>query len=148
MPKLELESIPQSNATEYPDEFADVVRQRWYRRLSSAAGISDFGVSHVVLEPGAWSAQRHWHENEDEFVVVLSGAVVLVDDNGETEMKPGDCAGFPKNDGDGHCLKNRSEHPCEFIVVGQSVNGACHYPDIDMHHFASGKKARKDGSEF
>ena len=59
MPKVELESIPQSNATEYPDEFADVVRQRWYRRLSSAAGISDFGVSHVVLEPGAWSARRN-----------------------------------------------------------------------------------------
>jgi uncharacterized cupin superfamily protein len=27
-----------------------------------------------VIEPGAWSSQRHWHEQEDEFVYVLEGS--------------------------------------------------------------------------
>ena len=123
MPKLDLNSIPATNDTGYPREYADVVQERWYRRLSGPAGISDFGVSHVVLKPGAWSAQRHWHENEDEFLVIVSGEAVLVDDDGEVPLRAGDCAAFPKNDGNGHCLINKSKRPCTFVVVGQSVNG-------------------------
>ena len=53
--------------------------KRHYRRLAPAAGLEDFGVSHVTLEPGGISSQRHWHEGEDEFVVMLAGEAVLVD---------------------------------------------------------------------
>ena len=96
MPKVDLEAIPQTNATGYPDHLADVVQGRWYRRLSPALGLSDFGASHVVLKPGAWSAQRHWHENEDEILVILSGQAVLVDDHGRTLLGPGAIAAFPR----------------------------------------------------
>jgi len=148
MPKIDLESIPQSNSTSYPAEFAGEVRNRWVRRLSPAAGLTDFGVSHVVLQPGAWSAQRHWHEEEDEFLVLLSGAATLLDDSGETALQPGDCVAFPKNDGNGHCVINNSAAECVFVVVGRVVDGACHYPDIDLHLPAGGAWARKDGSSF
>lgn len=148
MPKLDLEDIPQSNTTLYPEHYGDVVKDRWYRRLSPVAGLKDFGVSHVVLRPGAWSAQRHWHENEDEFLVMLSGQAVLVDETGETLLDAGDCAAFPKNDGNAHCLINRSSQDCVFVVVGQTTNGPCHYPDVDMHEFGGGHKARKDGTPF
>lgn len=148
MPKLDLESIPQSNSTGYPGKYANAVRGRWYRRLSPAAGLTDFGVSHVVLKPGAWSAQRHWHEIEDEFLVMVSGVATLVDDNGETPLAAGDCVAFPKNDGNGHCVINKSAEDCAFVVVGQSVNGACHYPDIDLHFPGGDAYTRKDGSSF
>ncbi len=146
MPKLDLKSIPQTNTTGYPAEFADIVAERWYRRLAPASGITDFGVSHVELKPGAWSAQRHWHENEDEFLVMLSGKAVLVDDAGEVELAAGDCATFPKNDGNGHCVINKSAEPCEFIVVGQNENGPCHYPDVDMYWSGRGRITRKYGT--
>ena len=149
MPKLDLDAIPQTNATGYPPEFADKVQGRWYRRLAPAAGISDFGASHVVLEPGAWSSQRHWHEDEDELVVMLAGEAVLVDDHGETVIHAGDVAAFAKNDGNGHVLINRSAAPCTFVAIGRPANSACHYPDIDMHLFAgNGRQTRKDGSDF
>lgn len=148
MPKLDLDSIEQSNASGYPAELSSLMEGRQYRKLSPTAGIDDFGVSQVVLAPGAWSAQRHWHENEDEFVVVVFGVAVLVDNDGETILKPGDCAAFPKNDGNGHCLINRSEAPCMFFVVGQSVNGPYHFPDVDVHDFGERGKARKDGTPF
>ena len=86
MPKLDLDAIPQTNATGYPPEFADKVQGRNYRRLAPASGLSDFGASHVVLEPGAWSAQRHWHEEEDEFLVMLAGEGPLVDDGAFTNV--------------------------------------------------------------
>jgi uncharacterized cupin superfamily protein len=149
MPKLDLDSIPQTNATGYPPEYADVVQGRWYRRLAPASGISDFGASHVVLQPGAWSSQRHWHEGEDELVVMLAGEAVLVDDSGETVMRPGDVAAFPKNDGNGHVLQNRSDVPCTFVAIGRPADTACHYPDIDMHLFSGAdRQKRKDGSDF
>lgn len=148
MPKINLQAIDQSNATGYPAHHADVVAGRWYRRLAPAAGITDFAASHVVLKPGAWSAQRHWHEREDELCVILSGRAVLVDDSGRTPMQAGDIAAFPKNDGNGHCLINQGPDDCVFLVIGQSVNGPCHYPDVDMHEFGKGDKRRKDGADF
>lgn len=154
MPKLDLDTIPQTNKTGYPKPYSDRVQGRWYRRLAPASGLSDFGVSHVTLAPGAWSSQRHWHEGEDEFVVILSGEAVLVDDDGEHTMHAGDCASFPKGDGNGHVLQNRSDAPCTFIAVGENAanTGAagsdCHYPDVDMHLPAGGGFVRKDGSGF
>ena len=147
MPKLDLTAIPQTNATGYPPEYAGVVAQRWYRRLAPAAGLTDFGASHVVLQPGAWSSQRHWHEGEDELVVMLAGEAVLVDDHGETVLRAGDVAAFPKNDGNGHVLQNRSAQPCVFVAVGRPCASDCHYPDIDMH-LSAGEQRRKDGSAF
>jgi len=149
LPKLDLDTIPQTNATGYPPDYATVVKDRWYRRLAPASGITDFGFSHVVLKPGAWSSQRHWHEGEDEFVVMLSGEAVLVDDDGEHVMRAGDVAAFPKNDGNGHVLQNRSAADCVFVAVGKPQTTDCHYPDIDMHLYASvGEQRRKDGSRF
>lgn len=149
MPKLDLETIPQTNATGYPPIYAEVVQKRWYRRLAPASGIEDFGASHVVLEPGAWSSQRHWHEGEDELVVMIAGEAILVDENGETILRAGDVAAFPKNDGNGHVLQNRSDEQCVFVAIGRPAATDCHYPDIDMHLSAAvGQQRRKDGGEF
>ncbi|MEO5939040.1 MAG: cupin domain-containing protein, partial [Sphingomonas sp.] len=87
MPKLDLDTILQSNATGYPPDYAGVVKERWYRRLAPAGGVGDFGFSHVTLKPGAWSSQRHWHEGEDEAVIMLAGEAVLVDNDGEHVMR-------------------------------------------------------------
>ncbi len=149
MPKIILEDIAQTNATGYPPVYADVVAGRWYRRLAPAAGLSDFGASHVTLKPGAWSSQRHWHEGEDEMVVMIAGEAVLVDDHGETPLRAGDIAAFPKNDGNGHVLINRSTADCTFVAIGRPSETDCHYPDIDMHLSAEhGEQRRKDGSGF
>ena len=148
MPKIDIDAIPQSNAAGYPAPFDAEVQGRWWRRLAPAGGLTQMGASHVVLKPGAWSAQRHWHENEDEILVILSGQAVLVDDHGRTLLGPGDIAAFPKGELNAHCLVNESDEDCAFLVIGQSVNGPCHYPDVDMHENGAGDKRRKDGSAF
>lgn len=149
MPKLDLDSIESTNRTGYPPPYAAAMAKRHYRRLAAAAGIEDFGISHVTLEPGGISSQRHWHEGEDEFVVMLEGEAVLVEDEGETALRPGDCAAFPKGVPNGHQIVNRSDRPCIFIAVGKPAATDCHYPDIDMHlDAASGSFVRKDGTAF
>jgi uncharacterized cupin superfamily protein len=148
MPKLYLEEIPQINTTGYPPEYAEKLAGRWYRRLGPVSGLSDFGASHVTLKPGAWSAQRHWHEGEDEMVIMIAGEAVLVDDSGETQMRAGDVAAFPKNDGNGHMLINRSDANCVFVAIGRPSETDCHYPDIDMHLFNGAGFKRKNGDDF
>ena len=149
MPKLDLERIEQTNRTSYPEPFAAAMKGRRFRRLAPAAGLTDFGVSHVVLDPGGISSQRHWHEGEDEFLVVLSGEAILVENDGETRLRAGDCAAFPKGVADGHHLINRSAEPCIFIAVGRPAASDCHYPDIDLRlDGASSVFTRKDSTAY
>ena len=149
MPKLDLDSIPSTNATGYPAPYREAMAKRHYRRIGPAAGLSDFGVSHVMLEPGGISAQRHWHEGEDEFVVMLEGEAMLVEDDGETLLRVGDCAAFPKGVPNGHHLVNRGGAPCVFLAVGRTAATDCHYPDIDLHlDGATLRFARKDGTAY
>ncbi len=67
MPKVDLDSIHQTNRTGYPEPYSKDVEGRWYRRLAPAIGLTDFGVSHVVLKPGAWSSQRHCMRGRTNF---------------------------------------------------------------------------------
>lgn len=148
MPKIDLESIAQTHATGYPDIYAGPVRGRLYRRIAPATGVEDFGISHVVLKPGAWSSQRHWHQGEDELVIMLSGDAVLIDDDGRHAMRSGDVAVFPKGDGNGHHLVNESDGDCVYMAIGRPSATECHYPDIDMHLPAGGPFSRKDGTPY
>ena len=132
MPKADLSAIEETNRTGYPSPFDADVAGRWYRRLSPATGLTDFGASLVRLEPGAWSSQRHWHEGEDELMVMIEGEAVLVEDGGRTPLRPGDIVAWPKDVANGHHLINESERDCRFLVIGTNGGKDCHYPDIDL----------------
>ena len=148
MPKLDLDKIEQTNRTGYPPPFDKEVQGRWYRRLAPASGLTQFGVSHVTLKPGAWSSQRHWHEDEDEFLVMLSGEAVLVEDEGRTLLHAGDCAAWAAGKTDGHHLRNESDEDCVFVVVGSGAGGAGGYSDIDMMFTGDGDYVHKDGRPY
>lgn len=149
MPKLDLDTIPQSNATGYPPPFDAPVHGRWYRRLAPPSGLTRLGASHVTLEPGAWSSQRHWHAEEDELLVMIAGEAVLVEDAGETVIRPGDICAWPAGARDGHHLQNRGETACVFVAISAGNRDEDHgeYPDIDMIFTPAGY-ARKDGTPY
>jgi uncharacterized cupin superfamily protein len=148
MPKIDLEAIEQVNRTGYPPPYDREVQGRWYRRLAPATGLTDFGASHVTLKPGAWSSQRHWHNGEDEFLVMLSGEAVLVEDDGCTLLRPGDLAAWPKGSTNGHHLRNESDQDCTFVVVGGGTNSGGGYSDIDMMFTEDNRYVHKDGSPY
>lgn len=106
------------------------------------------GVSHVVLKPGAWSSHRHWHDDEDEFIVILSGEAELVDDSGVQIMRSGDCASFSAGKANGHHLRNVSDADCTLIAVGAgNRDGGGSYSDIDMT-FSGDSYFHKDGTPY
>lgn len=150
MPKIDLASVEEVSRTGYPAPHNSAVAGRFYRRLAGPTGLTDFGVNLCRLRPGAWSSQRHWHTTEDEFAFVVAGEVVLVTNDGEAVMRAGDCAAFPKNDGDGHHFINRSGSDALLLVVGSdNAHDTCNYPDIDMHlPRGDGDFTHKDGAPY
>jgi uncharacterized cupin superfamily protein len=151
MPKIDIASAPVNRGSTYPPPHDEPCRAREGVRLGIAAGLTQFGVNLVTLEPGAWSSQRHWHAVEDEFVWVLDGELVLIEDGGETLLQAGDCAGWKGGVKDGHHLVNRSDRPVRMLAVG-TRDDADHgeYADIDMRflpgrYSGGGGFSRKDG---
>ena len=143
---------PVRSGSRYPAPFNEPCLTRVKNILGDQFGLTQFGVNLATLPPGAWSSQRHWHENEDEFIYVLEGKIILADDSGEHVLSPGMCAGFKANNGNGHCLKNLTEKPAVYLEVGTQLNDEIvHYSDIDMKAVCENddqRFVRKDGSDF
>ncbi len=144
--------IAPRRSTAYPEQYADVVKGRAKAALGDPFGLTQFGVNYTTLEPGAWSAQRHWHAHEDEFVMVLEGTVTLVNEEGRYKLTAGMCAGFKAGVANGHCLINEGSTPARLLEVGtRSPVESASYPDIDMKaEKIDGKflMTKKDGSFF
>ena len=139
---LDPEKVTVRTGSSYPAPFAEAVAGRQKRALGDALDLTQFGVNLVTLAPGAWSSQRHWHANEDEFVFVLQGEATLVTDAGEQVLGPGMAAGFPAGKPDGHHLINRTDMPVLYLEVGTRAGAEeARYSDIDM-------VGRKEGGRF
>ena len=150
MPKIDLSAVPARRGTGYPAPFAAASAERIRQRLAEAGGLSDFGVNLTRLPPGNWSSQRHWHSHEDEFVYLLDGELVLIEDGGETILRAGDCAAFPKGTGDGHHMVNRSDATATYLEIGsRSPADVITCSDVDMMSPSSdGRFLRKDGTPY
>ncbi len=106
MPVIDPDKATKKNGSGYPEPHANAMKKRWYQRIGDLAGLTQFGVNLVTLEPGGKSSLRHWHSSEDEFVLVTEGELILVQDSGETVMLAGAMAAFKAGDPDGHHLIN------------------------------------------
>jgi uncharacterized cupin superfamily protein len=147
--KIDPSAAPSRVGSLYPPPFDAPCRDRTRTRLGRAAGLTQFGVNRLRLAPGSWSSQRHWHSQEDEFIYVLEGEVVLVSNDGEEPLVAGDSAGFPAGVADGHHLQNRSDRDAIVLEVGTSNESVdvTTYPDIDMLARPEGF-VRRDGTKY
>jgi uncharacterized cupin superfamily protein len=152
MPVIDPAKVPVKTGSIYPEPYASMMAGRSSLRLGDAGGLTQFGVNLVMLEPGAMSSLRHWHRHEDEFVMVTEGECILVQDAGETVMRPGDCAAFPAGNADGHHFLNRSTSVAKFLVVGtRAPREVATYSDVDlMVEVGSGRAefSYKDGTPY
>ena len=148
------EAAPRARKSIYPEQFAARVGDRIKRPLGDPFGLTVFGVNLTTLKPGAMSALRHAHALQDEFVYILEGHPTLITDEGETQMKPGMCAGFKAGTGNGHHLVNRGPHDVVYLEVGDRTPGdSAEYPDDDLRVLKSedGQKrsfVHKDGTPY
>lgn len=127
-------SLPESNATTYPEPFRAANQQRWNRRVGDHAGLTNFGVNLTRIQPGAQSSHRHAHLRQDELIYVLKGTVELETNAGTEVLRAGMCVGFPAGTGNAHRFVNWSAEDVLLLVIGDRTRGEeVTYPDIDMH---------------
>lgn len=133
MPKIDIAKAMVRTKGIYPQPYNHVTDGREKAALGNVAGLTQFGVNLTRLKPGAASALRHWHEQEDEFVYVIEGELVLIEDGGETVLRPGDCAGFKAGVANGHHLVNKSTRDALYLEIGtRAASERGHYPDVDL----------------
>jgi len=149
MPKIDVAALPFVARGGYPPPHDKLVAGRARKRLGDEAGLTQFGVNLAKLPPGACSSLRHWHENQDEFVLLIEGELTLIEDDGETVLRAGDAAGFKAGVANGHHLVNRSGSDAVYLEVGtRTARERAHFPDaglvVDVDE-AGSRYSRKDG---
>ncbi len=152
MPKIDIGKATVRTKGIYPQPWRGVTNGREKTVLGEVAGLTQFGVNLTRLKPGAASALRHWHELEDEFVFVLEGELVLIEDDGESVLRPGDAAGFKAGVANGHHLVNKSERDALYLEIGtRARRERAHYPDVDLVYDKdenAGRFSRKSGEPY
>ena len=152
MPVIRKSDVQPVTGSNYPEPYnlGSGHYQAW--PMSDAGGLTQFGAFVEILEPRAMSSQRHWHENEDEFLYMLSGELILVEDDGDHVLRAGDSAAWKAGVANGHHLHNRSDTPATYLIVGtRAAQDTCHYPDIDLTFRSSDGKntfIHKDGTPY
>lgn len=121
------------------------------QHLSGAGGLTQFVARLETLQPGSRSSDRHWHEEEDEFLYVLSGEATVVEEDGPHPLGPGDAACWPAGVANAHQVVNRSGAPCTYLIFGtRMARDVVHYPDRGeiLHDLEDGswRLQRNDGS--
>ena len=143
MPKIDIDRVAVKTGSIYPAPFKAMADARARQALGDAAGLTQFGVNLTRLPPGAATAQRHWHEAEDELVFVVSGELILIEEGGETLLQSGEAAAFKAGQADGHHLVNRSAEDAVVLEVGSRASEErAHYPDVDLVYEKRGGKIR------
>ena len=100
-------------------------------RYSDAGGLTQFGAHVETLHPGSRSSERHWHEEEDEFLFVLSGEATVIEEDGAHVLHPSDAACWPAGTANAHQVVNRSGAPCTYLIFGtRMAHDIVHYPDV------------------
>ena len=90
------------------------------RRLGSEL----LGATVFEIEPGV-PAVSHFHHGNEEWALVLAGAVTLRTQDGERELKPGDVAVFRRGPEGAHALMNNSGSVCRVAIFSSMI-----HPDV------------------
>ena len=118
---LDPTTLPESNATSYPEKFKPLNSRRWNRRLGDHAGLKNFGVNLTRVDQGAQT------------------------------LAAGMYAGFPAGGGNAHRFVDKTDTDVLLLIVGDRTPfDEIDYADINNHAKAGahGEYAytNKDGS--
>jgi uncharacterized cupin superfamily protein len=100
-------------------------------RVGVALGAELLGCSLYELPPGERAWPYHWHLNNEESLIVVTGRPTLRTPDGERELAPGDVVGFPEGPSGAHDLANRTDEPVRVAIFGTNRPGTSVYPDSD-----------------
>ena len=84
--------------------------------IGQAAGAALTGFSLYELEPGQTAWAYHYELNREEWVIVVSGEVVVRTPEGDQSLVAGDVACFSPGEAGAHQVRNDSHQPARFAM--------------------------------
>ena len=112
-------------------------------RINVAAALGSSATAMFVydIEPGAASCPYHY-EYEEEWLLVVSGSVVIRRPDGEQQLEQNDLVRFPPGPAGAHKVMNRSDSPARTLIFSNARTPAISvYPDSDKVGVFSGDPA-------
>ena len=99
--------------------------------LSDNLGAKLTGLSVYELPPGEACWPYHFELNEEEWLVVVSGELMLRTPEGERELRAGDVACFPSGPEGAHAVRNDGPGTARFVMPSSvaQLGDATVYPD-------------------
>jgi uncharacterized cupin superfamily protein len=89
------------------------------------------GASLYEVAPGERLWPYHYHDGNEEWLVVVLGRPTLRTPEGERELVPGDVVGFPPGAPGAHTLSNATSEPVRIGMFSTLQYGTASYPDSD-----------------
>lgn len=111
---------------------------------SKANRFAQFGVNVQVLEPGQPNCRYHAESDQESFLV-LAGSCILIIEDEERQLAPGDfvhCPAMTK-----HVFVGAGDEPCAILMIGgRTAEDGGGYPvsDVATRHGASVSAATSD----
>jgi len=98
------------------------------QRIGNRLGAAAIGGTVYEVEEGQRLWPYHYHHGVEEWLLVVDGAPVLRQPDGEQALRPGDVVCFPSGETGAHALRG----PGRFLLLSVAQpNSVCVYPDSD-----------------
>ena len=110
-------------------------------QLARSVGLKRTGVNFIRVPAGKESYVYHSHQNEEEWIYVLSGEAVALIDDVEYEVNAGDFIGFPAPSV-AHHMRNPGPADLVYLVGGENR-------ETDVVEFPTlGKRMERRGKQM
>ena len=110
-------------------------------QLARSVGLKRTGVNFIRVPPGKESYVYHSHQNEEEWIYVLSGKAIAFIDDVEYEVNAGDFIGFPAPSV-AHHMRNPGPADLVYLVGGENrENEIVEFPTL-------GKRMERRGRQM
>ena len=104
---------------------------QWKRiAVAERLGARKIGGSVYELAPGQTTFPYHWHQLEEEWLIVLRGQPTLRDPSGERTLAEGDCVVFKAGPDGAHSIRNDTDGAVRLLMLSCDAEAEfCFYPD-------------------
>jgi uncharacterized cupin superfamily protein len=116
-------------------EYRESDQIRWNYKFLPDPEHCHVGFGIMELPGGCHTGTAHYHMKEEEQIYVLTGSMEVRLGKVWHPLAPGDYVWFPAGEATEHKLRNRTETPCQFFLLGERKRDeVVVYPDTEQVH--------------
>jgi uncharacterized cupin superfamily protein len=118
------------------------------KEVASVFKAQHLGFHLEILNPGCFSCPYHYHEKEEELVIVIEGEAIIRQNDRFLKIKKMDLIFFPTGPEHVHQIYNHTEKPFHYFVLSnRAVDDVCHYPDSHKKLVRNPRSMTQNGIE-